>query len=98
MLFAVRFEDDPDRHDVRTKHMAGHLEFLAKHKDTVRVAGSLRRSPGENPVGGLWVVEADDKRAVEALFSEDPFWTNGLRRSVEILHWSKAFPDQQVPV
>ena len=98
MLFAVRFEDDPDRHHVRTDHMAGHLEFLAKHEDTVRVAGSLRRSPGDNPVGGLWVVEADDRQAVEALFAEDPFWTNGLRRSVEILHWSKAFPDQTVSI
>ncbi len=98
MLFAVRFEDDPDRHHVRTDNMAGHLAFLARHKDTVRVAGSLRHSPDDDPVGGLWVVETDDRQAVEALFAEDPFWTNGLRRSVKILHWSKAFPDQTVPI
>ncbi len=98
MLFAVRFEDDPDRHQVRTGHMDGHLAFLARHGDKILVAGSLRGSPGEQPVGGLWVVEAPNKAAVEALFAEDPFWTNGLRRSVEILHLSKAFPDRTVPV
>jgi hypothetical protein len=27
----------------------------------------------------------------------DPFWTCGLRESVEVLHWSKAL-DQQVLV
>ena len=48
-----------------------------------------------SPTGAFWVVEAESKVDVEKLFLADPFWTNGLRESVEILHWSKAFPDEQ---
>ena len=51
--------------------------------------------PNSNPIGAFWVVEAESKDDVEKLFMSDPFWTNGLRESVEILHWSKAFQDEQ---
>jgi uncharacterized protein YciI len=60
--------------------------------------GSLRNEPEEQPVGGLWIVEAESKNVIEALIESDPFWVSGLRRQYEILHWSKAFADRKVPV
>lgn len=39
-------------------------------------------------------MRAGDVSEVEAVFASDPFWTEGLRESVEILQWSQAFPDQ----
>ena len=44
------------------------------------------------PVGGLWVVRAPDRAAVEALIATDPFTTGGLRAGWDIFHWSKALP------
>lgn len=98
MLFAVRFEDDPARIDVRQREMAAHLAWLEAHANRILVAGSLRREPGAHAEGGLWIVEAEDRAAVEALVEEDPFWTAGLRAAVHIHHWSKAFEDRRVPV
>jgi uncharacterized protein YciI len=91
VLFAVRFHDDPDRSEVRKTCFDAHLDWLHRHRDKVLAAGSLRPEPGSAPVGGLWIVEAADKDAVEVLLQSDPFWVHGLRQSVEIHFWHKAF-------
>ena len=98
MLFAVRFTDKPGSQLVRERNLDAHLVWLAEREHQILVAGSLREETGSHPVAGLWIVEAESKEAVEKLYQTDPFWTNGLRESVEILHWSKAFPDKTVAV
>lgn len=98
MLFVVRFTDKPGLGTLRQQHLPAHIAWLAEHQDTVKVAGSLRSTPEDTPLGALWIVEAESKVAIHALFQSDPFWLCDLRQSVEILHWSKAFPDMQVPV
>ncbi len=95
MLFVIRFVDKLNRQEVREQHLDAHLSWLAERKKSILVAGSLRVDPDSNPTGAFWVVEAESKVDAEKLFLADPFWTNGLRESVEILHWSKAFPDEQ---
>jgi len=97
MLFAVLFTDRPCQGALRAEHLQAHIDWVAQHADAVRVAGSLRAEPGDVPKGGLWIVEAESKESVHQLMQTDPFWTCGLRQSVEVLHWSKAL-DRQVLV
>ena len=97
MLFVVLFTDRVGQSDLRAQHLQAHIDWVAAHADMVRVAGSLRIEPGEVPKGGLWIVEAPSKQDVNELMQSDPFWTCGLRQSVEVLHWSKAL-DRQVLV
>ncbi len=98
MLFIALFEDDPERLSVRQEQMDAHLAYLDREKDRILAAGSLRAEPAQNARGGLWIIEAADKREAEGLCHADPFWTHGLRNSVSVLHWSKAFPDRVAPV
>ncbi len=96
MLFVVRFLDHPDRLFVRTAFMQAHLDWLQQHSEQVLVAGSLRADPTDKPGGACWIVRADSKQQVEDLLRTDPFWVRGLRQTVEVLFWSKAFPDREV--
>ncbi len=98
MLFIIRFDDVPDSRELRHRYLDEHLAWLDQRRQQVLVAGSLRETPESIPVGGLWIVEAESRQAARALFQSDPFWVNGLRAGVEILHWSKAFPDEQALV
>ena len=91
MLFAVLFEDDPARADARARHMPDHLAFLERNAGSVRAAGPL--AADGDAAGGLWLVEATDAAAVRRLVESDPFWSTGLRRSVQILHWRQVFAD-----
>lgn len=98
MLFIVQFEDKPDVAELRQKLMAEHVKFLDSRKDRVLVPGSVREIPSDRPLGGLWIIEANDETEVREIFKDDPFWTNGMRASVRINRWVKAFPDRKTLV
>jgi len=98
MLFAVHFVDRQERYEVRIRYLQAHIEWLDQHKERVLIGGSLRNEPGDQPIGGLWIVEAESSTVIEMLIRTDPFWINGLRESYEIHHWSKAFQDRSVLV
>lgn len=98
MLFAIRFIDKTGMQETRKALLASHLDWLNQHQETILVGGSLRISPDQTPVGGLWIAQAESKEALMGLIESDPFWIAKLRHSVEILHWSKAFEDRQVLV
>jgi uncharacterized protein YciI len=98
MLYIIQFEDKPDTGELREKLLESHFRFLDLMKERVLVAGSLREVPGDKPVGGLWIVEANDETEVRDIFKDDPFWTNGLRASVRINRWHKAFQDRLTPI
>jgi len=93
MLMIVLFEDNPALGDeVRRRHMPAHLAFLERNADCIKAAGPLK-TPGGAPAGGLWLVEAEDEAAADALVKEDPFWPTGLRKSVRVLAWTQVFAD-----
>lgn len=96
MLFAIRFSDKPGMADLRAALLTQHIAWLEQHQAVILVGGSLRENPKHPPVGGLWIAEAKSKSSLMQLIETDPFWCEGLRSSVEILHWSKAFEDRQV--
>jgi uncharacterized protein YciI len=98
MLFIVQFEDKPGTGDLRQKLLEDHFAFLDGKKDKVLVPGSVREIPSDKPLGGLWIVEAENETEVRDLFKDDPFWVNGLRASVRINRWAKAFPDRKTLV
>jgi len=91
-LFAIRFHDKPGAGELRKQLLQAHLEWAAENAEMLRAIGSLRESPEATPVGGLWVVRAPDKAAVEALIATDPFAIGGLRAGWDIYYWSKALP------
>jgi uncharacterized protein YciI len=98
MLFIVQFEDKPGVAELRQKLMAEHIAFLDRRKDKVLVAGSVREIPSDLPLGGLWIIEAENEAEVRDIFKDDPFWVNDMRASVRINRWVKAFPDRKTPV
>lgn len=97
MLFLVRFTDQPNSSGLRKEKLKEHLAWLKKHKDQIPAAGSLREDDDSAPVGGCWVVEAETKEAVDSLIQTDPFCMAGLREKIEILHWSLAFGNNEIP-
>ena len=91
MMFAILFEDDETHADQRPRYLQDHLAFLADHADQVSAAGPLADAGTSEPAGGLWLVEAEDAAAAEALVHADPFWPTGLRKSYRILQWTRVF-------
>jgi uncharacterized protein len=93
MHYVVIFEDDAARADMRQKHMREHLAFLEENAATIRAAGPLKDARGGSSAGGIWLVEAENADAVQALYEADPFWPTGLRKSVRVLEWTQVFAE-----
>ncbi len=91
MMYAVLFEDDARRGDVRPKLMPDHLAFLERNASSIQAAGPLKDTVGDVPAGGLWIVQADSPQTVRTLIETDPFWPAGLRKSVRVLDWTQVF-------
>ena len=98
MLFAILFTDKPGQGTLRAKYLQSHIHWVDQNKDVVLVAGSLRIEPQNSPKGGLWIVEAESKTSVRQIMATDPFYTCGLRQSIEVLYWSKALKHHQALV
>ena len=98
MLFAVLFTDKPGQGHLRAENLAAHIAWVDQHKEVVLVAGSLREEPQDTPRGGLWVVEAESKASLLEMMKSDPFYTCGLRQTIEVLHWNKALPNHKALV
>lgn len=93
MLFVIRFTDHPTAFNIRKQYLNPHIEWLKQKRNVIKAAGSLREKHNAQPVGALWRVEAESEKEALAIFSDDPFWVNGLRASVEVLSWSLASDD-----
>lgn len=92
-LFAVFFEDDrQNAAAIRKEYLGRHFTFLGENAASIRTAGPLSRE-GDTFAGGLWLVEAENSEDVDRLVKEDPFWSAGLRKSVQILAWNRVFVD-----
>lgn len=98
MLFVIQFRDDPAQRHLRPELMDAHLAFLKANEARVRVAGSLRKESDDRAIGGMWIVDVESYVDVKALYEGDPFFTRGLRASVEVYRYAKAFPDIEKPV
>ena len=91
MKFIIVFTDAPDAApDIRKTHMPAHLAFLEAHSGEIEAAGPLS-DPEAQGRDGLWVVEAQNQAAVEALIREDPFWPTGLRGGHLVIPWTQVF-------
>jgi uncharacterized protein YciI len=95
MMFAVLFEDNEDKAEMRGRHMADHLAFLERSSGTIKATGPLTDGATDEAAGGLWLIDAPDHQAVRDLVEADPFWPTGLRRSVRVLRWKQVFRDGQ---
>ena len=94
-IFTVLLEDiDPETAtDIRRLHMPAHLAFLESRASSIRAAGPMHDPATDRPAGGMWLVETDTAEAAMALVHADPFFPEGLRRSVRILEWRQVFAD-----
>lgn len=91
-IFAVLFEDRPGTSELRARHIAAHLDFLAA-TPAITSAGPLFEA--DAVAGGLWLVVAKDASAVRSLVEKDPFWPTGLRASARVLEWRRVHAEGQ---
>jgi len=91
--YAVFFQDNEAQAGKRMEFMKEHLAFLEANAARISAAGPMKNAETGSPAGGLWLVNAESLDDVISLVKADPFWPTGLRKSIEVLEWTKVYAD-----
>ena len=92
MLFVVHATDKKDAMTTRAKFYRAHRIHLDKAEDHavgVVTAGTLVADDGQTPAGSVFVVEAQNRAAVDAFVRSDPYHVNGVWERVQIHVYNK---------
>jgi uncharacterized protein YciI len=92
MQFIVYARDKENIMPTRAKFYRAHrlhLDDAENHDVDVVTAGTLIADDGETPCGSIFVIDANDRAAVDAFTRSDPYDANGVWDSVEIHRYAK---------
>jgi hypothetical protein len=92
MLFVVHALDKKGMLPVRAKHYRDHRIHLDKSEDhavDVVTAGTLVADDGETPVGSIFVIDAKNRAAADAVTKTEPYYVNGVWERVDIHGYNK---------
>jgi len=95
MRWIAIFTDTPAMLAVRAQHAQAHLDFLNQYASEIVLAGGCRNEADGAYVGGLWVLEVENRARAVALIEQDPYFLSGARQ-YELRTWGKAFADRSV--
>lgn len=89
MLFMVAAFDKPGMLEMRLRIRPEHLDYLKSLGESVKMGGAMLND-GEQPLGSLLIIEAEDRQAIDALLGDDPYSKAGLFERVDIRPWRPA--------
>ncbi len=92
--WVVIFRDAPQMLEVRKKKELrdAHVTYARDHPELL-IGGGLKPETDEDFCGALWVVEAENKKQVEHLVANDPYYFPE-HRTFEVFTWGKLLEDQ----
>ncbi|MET3918984.1 uncharacterized protein YciI [Variovorax sp. OAS795] len=92
MPFVIIALDRPGAQALRTALKPAHLDYLIAAQHKMLAGGALLGDEGR-AIGGLIVLDTEDRQAAETFAREDPFNSGGLFASVQVMPWRKSFFD-----
>jgi uncharacterized protein YciI len=90
--FVVIGKDKPGG-ELRRKHRAAHLEFIADHQAPVVYAGPLIEDG--RMVGSIFVFDVEDREALGAHLARDPYFAEGIFETVEVYESKRMVPERE---
>jgi uncharacterized protein len=92
MLFVVHAIDKANILPTRAKYYRAHrmhLDDAETHDVDVVTAGTLVADDGETPVGSVFVIDAQNRAAVDSFVRSDPYYVNSVWDTVQIHGYNK---------
>ncbi len=87
MLFVAICFDKDGAEETRLCNRAAHLDYLRLNAQSIKTCGPFIAENGVTMIGSMLIVEAEDRKAAEALLAREPYTAAGLFKSVELLPW-----------
>ncbi len=89
MLFVIFCIDRPDAGDKRRDTIQAHIDYVSGAGIDIVMSGPLVPDGGGAPIGSLFLVEAEDRAAVEAFQHADPLYQADIWETIEVRAFDK---------
>jgi uncharacterized protein YciI len=86
IYYAVTAIDRLDAGELRAETRPAHLEYIARNRTRVALAGPLVNDEGQS-CGSLYMIEASTEADASEFVNSDPYSVAGLFESVVIRRW-----------
>ncbi|EKM99999.1 MULTISPECIES: YciI family protein [Acidocella] len=102
-MFILHAKDRPDALDLRLEHYAAHRAFLEEQdeigKVSVIMSGPLQTDDGEQMIGSLLLLEAENREAIDKFVQDDPFTRENVWGEVSVTRfYRRRSPGRDLPM
>ena len=87
MLFVIFAIDKPGMAETRAAAMDAHRRYLESAPFKNVMSGPLMDDAGENIVGSLYMLDAENRGVIDRMFKDDPLCRAAIWESVEVRHF-----------
>ena len=84
---------DKGEGELRRRHRASHLEFVAGEQDKIVYAGPLLEEG--RMIGSLFVFDLPDRAALDAYLARDPYFAEAIFETIEIYESRWMVPERE---
>lgn len=92
MPFHIHCHDDPHKPGLRERLRAAHLEYMIAHRDLILFGGPMKDADGRS-IGSTFALRYETREQVDAFLAAEPYFVNGLFRSVEVNPMAVMVPE-----
>lgn len=82
--FILLCHDKPDALSLRMDTRPTHLTYIKEANIDIKVAGAMLDPLTNDPMGSMFIIEAEDTQTVQTFSDNDPYAKAGLFMSVDI--------------
>lgn len=87
---AIGFDHPPHSMPLRETHRPEHRRYVLDNTGPILMTGAMRDNEG-NQCGTIYVFDMPSEADVWAWLKADPFYQNGVYRSMRVVEWTPAF-------
>jgi len=93
MPYVIVFFDKTESDALRSKLRDAHIAYIDENKERIIAGGGLLNDEGTAGIGGVIIVDTDDRAEAEGFAAADPFFVGGLYGDYRISRWRRAIFD-----
>ncbi|MFQ6024348.1 MAG: YciI family protein [Acidiferrobacterales bacterium] len=91
MPFLIYALDKPDMHVTRERVREAHRQHLQSQGRRILAAGALLDDDNATVIGGITLLDTEDRATAERFAYEDPYETVGIRKETRVVRWRQRW-------
>jgi len=93
MPYLIQARDNLEKTELRETLRDDHRAHLAAQGEKILASGAILADDGQTIVGGMTIIDTDDRSEAEQFAATDPYAIAGLHLNTMVVRWRKRWWD-----